>query len=77
MLTMVLGPPLVTKWQVAEVIGSEGVIPDISDQWPIDAEKLARLVTEARERLGDLPADEARNLVAALISASRTRPDQK
>ena len=68
---------VVFKATPSEVLGAESIVPDPSDQWPIDTEKLARLITEARERLGDLPEDEARNLVAALISASRTRPGHK
>lgn len=47
-----------------------------TDNWPIDPMKLARLVSEARERLGALPEDEARNLTEALIEASRTRPNR-
>lgn len=40
----------------------------------IDPTKLADLITLARERLGILPADEAKVLVRALISASRKLP---
>lgn len=56
----------------AEVVGLTQVSG--SDDWRIDTAKLARLLTEARERLGALPEDEAHNLVEALISASRRPP---
>lgn len=41
----------------------------------IDPNKLADFVTQARERLGSLPALEAKNLILALISASRRPAD--
>ena len=37
----------------------------------IDPVKLTELVVLSRKRLGTLPADEARDLIRALISASR------
>lgn len=40
---------------------------------PIDLERLASFVVEARDRLAALSSVEARNLFLALISASRTR----
>ena len=49
-----------------EVIGGIGEVTE-----DIDPVKLTELVVLSRERLGTLPADEARDLIRALISASR------
>ena len=42
----------------------------------IDPAKLMRMIIEARERLGVIPEIEAKNLILALISASRRPPDR-
>ncbi len=49
-----------------EVIGGIGEVTA-----DIDPVKLTELVVLARERLGNLPEDEAGNLIRVLISASR------
>ena len=49
-----------------EVIGGIGEVPE-----DIDPVKLTELLVLSRERLGNLPVDEARDLIRALISASR------
>jgi len=49
-----------------DVIGGIGEVPE-----DIDPFKLTELVMLARERLGDLPENEARELIRVLISASR------
>jgi hypothetical protein len=49
-----------------EVIGGIGEVTE-----DIDPTKLTELVMLARERLGNLPEDEARELILVLISASR------
>lgn len=51
-----------------DIIGETGGIAFTQD---IDPNKLAALVMLARERLGALPEIEAKNLILALISASR------
>ena len=55
-----------------ELIGEAGGVA-LNEQ--IDPNKLASLITLARERLGSLPEIEAKNLILALISASRRPPD--
>lgn len=40
---------------------------------PVDPERLSSFVAEARDRLASLSLIEAKNLILALISASRTR----
>ena len=55
-----------------EIIGEAGGVA-LNEQ--IDPNKLALLITLARERLGALPETEAKNLILALISASRRPPD--
>ena len=42
---------------------------------PPDLDRLATLIARARERLGRLPEEDARNLVLALLAAARTPPD--
>ena len=49
-----------------EVIGGIGEVTE-----DIDPVKLTELLVLSRERLGNLPVDEARDLIRALISASR------
>jgi hypothetical protein len=49
-----------------DVIGGMGEVTEA-----IDPIKLTELVMLARERLGNLPEDEARELILVLISASR------
>jgi transcriptional regulator with XRE-family HTH domain len=48
-----------------------GVPGGISFSQDVDPSRLASLILLARERLGVLPEPEARNLILALISASR------
>jgi hypothetical protein len=60
--------------RVCEIFGVSGedVIGGIGEVTEdIDPVKLTELVVLARERLGNLPVDEARDLIRALISASR------
>jgi transcriptional regulator with XRE-family HTH domain len=63
--------------RACEVFGAspEAVIGDLGADGmfiqEIDQEKLATLILLAKERLGSLPEAEARNLILALISASR------
>ena len=54
-----------------DVIGGIGEVPE-----DIDPFKLTELVMLARERLGNLPEVEARELIRILISASR-KPQQQ
>jgi hypothetical protein len=49
-----------------DVIGGIGQVPE-----DIDPLKLTELVMLARERLGNLPENEAQELIRVLISASR------
>jgi hypothetical protein len=49
-----------------DVIGGIGQVPE-----DIDPFKLTELVMLARERLGNLPENEAQELIRVLISASR------
>jgi len=49
-----------------EVTGGIGEVTE-----DIDPVKLTELLVLSRERLGNLPVDEARDLIQALISASR------
>ena len=60
--------------RVCEIFGvsTEDVIGGIGEVTEaIDPIKLTELVMLARERLGNLPEDEARELILVLISASR------
>ena len=56
-----------------EIMGGAGGTTFTQD---IDPSKLADLIALARERLGSLPAEEARALILALISASRRPPNR-
>jgi transcriptional regulator with XRE-family HTH domain len=56
-----------------EVIGDSAGVAFTQD---IDPSKLTDLIALSRERLASLPEDEAKKLIRALISASRTPRQQ-